>query len=150
MGHQDPKQAIIAYLSEPSVLVSPASAPQPGQSVWRGEVRKGGMDAKPETIYFHKQRNLDHRQVHFVTFEDKEGRQMHCACHVVEESDGSWKSEGGGGGGGWGSGSLPRIAPWANLAGGGWEQANQFYAGGYVEDIGKGVVRVDLVSKNGV
>src|SRR5947207_4791454 len=98
---------------------------------------------KAGNVRFHKERSIAHRQLRFVTFENTSGEQRHMVCHVVEESEGSWKFSGGAGGGGWGAGSLQRGYAQANLGGGGWEQARQSYAGGSVEAGGKGAVRVE-------
>lgn len=143
MAHQDPKQTIIDYLSAASVIISDDPVPQ--TSGWRKQQGRGGFGAKPETIHFLKECSLAHRQLHFVTFENEQGLPMHFSCYIVEENDGIWHVQGGSGGAGKGP---QRASPWANLGGGGWP--NQFYAGGYIQDNGQDVVRVRLLSRNGV
>lgn len=143
MTHQDPKQVIIDYVRASSVISSDTPVPQ--TSGWRKQESRGGFSAKPETIRFLKERSLLHCQLHFVTFEDEQGHQTHLSCYVIEENDGTWNMYGGSGGAGRGP---QRTSPWANLGGGGWP--NQFYAGGYVQDNGQDVVRVRLLSHNGV
>jgi hypothetical protein len=115
MIHQDPKQAIIGHLSAASVMISDDPVPQ--TSGWRKQQYRGGFGAKPETIRFLKERSLAHRQLHFVTFEDEQGRSRHFSGYVVEENDGTWHMQGGSGGAGRGP---QRTSPWATLGGGGW------------------------------
>ncbi|MDQ2904316.1 MAG: hypothetical protein ABI456_01575 [Ktedonobacteraceae bacterium] len=142
MQSSDPKDAIIAFISAPSVTIS--DVPAPNTQGWRGQRSKGGLGARPETIRFLKERHLPQRQLHYVTFEDEKGMPMHFTCYVIEDDDGTWKVQGAAGGSGRGP---QRSAPWANLGGGG---GQQFYAGGRVEHSGQEVARVRLLSANGI
>ena len=157
MSENDPKQVIIEYLSLPEgeVVSQPdANAPavqKDGRWVLPGTMQRGGgMGARASTVRFLKERALPQRQVHAVTFEDETGQPWHFIGFVAQDAQGHWRFEMGGGGGG-GSGSDPRHPlrdhPWANLAGGGWE--DRFWAGGWVVDNGLEVTRVRLTGRNG-
>ncbi|HEX4207857.1 MAG TPA: hypothetical protein VHZ51_27395 [Ktedonobacteraceae bacterium] len=122
-----------------------SDVPPPNTKGWRTQQASGGMDARPETIRFVKDFSISHRQLHFVTFEDQQGKLMNFSCRVVEGSDGTWSMHGGSGGGGRGP---QRSHPWANLGGGGWGQCAQFFAGGYVEDNGQDVALIFHVLKS--
>lgn len=137
-----PKDAVVAYISAPSIIL--VDTPVPNTQGWRKQQSAGGLGAKPETIRFVKERHLVQRQLHYVTFEDEEGRQLHFTCDVIADKSGSWKVQGYSGGAGRGP---QRSSPWANLGGSG---GKQFYAGGRVEDNGQEVVRVRLISANGI
>jgi hypothetical protein len=157
MVTNDPKQAIIDFLSQPEGMVvsqpEPNAPPVPKNGRWvhQGTVQRGGgMGARISTITFLKERSIPHRQVHAVAFEDETGQPHHFICFVMQDAHGSWHFEMGGGGGGRGSDSQDhprRPHPWANLAGGGWE--DRFWAGGWVSDDGFNVVRVRLIGSNG-
>ncbi len=142
MQGSDPKDAIIAYISAPSIMISDVLAPT--TQGWRGQLSKGGLGARSESIRFVKERQLPYRQLHYVTFEDEKGMPMHFTCYVIEDDDGTWKVQGAAGGSGRGP---QRSALWANLGGGG---GQQFYAGGRVEHSGQEVARVHLLSANGI
>jgi hypothetical protein len=156
MVTNDPKQAIIDFLSQSEGVV--VSQPDPhalpvqknGRRVRKGAVQSsGGMGARASTITFLKKRSIPHRQVHAVTFEDEMGQPHHFICFVAQDAHGSWHFEMGGGGAGRGGDSQNhprRPHPWANLAGGGWE--DRFWAGGWISD-GFNVVRVRLIGSNG-
>jgi len=157
MTEYDPKQVIIDYLSLPEGEI--ISQPDPdtpavlkdGRLVRPGILRRGGgMGAKPASVRFLKERSIPHRQVHAVTFEDETGQQWDYVCFVAQDAKGRWHFESGGGGGGTG-GDIKcypaRSDPWANLAGGGWE--DRFWAGGHVIDNGLDVTRVRLTGSNG-
>ena len=157
MSEDDLKQVIIDYLSLPKgeVVSQPDSNAPPvqrdGHWVLPGTVRRGGgMGARASTIKFLKERSIAQRQVHAVTFEDETGQPFHFISFVTQDTQGRWHVEMGGGGGG-GSGSPAsgprRNHPWANLAGGGWE--DRFWAGGWVIDNGLDVTRVRLTGSNG-
>src|SRR5579871_3783292 len=142
MQADDPKQAIIDFLSQPEGEL--VSQPEPADSQeadkkWVSTLRQGGgMGANPATIRFHKERSVAHRQLHAVSFEDSAGRAMHFVCCVAQDEQGHWRFAGGGGGGGRFDDpeqhSPPRPHPWANLAGGGSDA--RFWAGGRVIDQG--------------
>ena len=106
-----------------------------------------GYGAKPETIRFIKGCSLPHRQLHFVTYEDEEGMQMHFTIHVDEVSDGKWRINGGYGGSV--GGELQHSSPRAYI-GGISDNTDQFHGGGYVEPNGHSVARVQLVAANNV
>jgi hypothetical protein len=142
MANQDPRQVIIDYLIQPGVVISDtpiSSAP----NAWRGVLSSGGHGAKAETIKFHKERAIPGHQVHYVTFEDDEGRLWHYTCYVAQDEQGEWHFKGGAGGG---EHSPVRPQPWANL-GGGWH--DYLYAGGRVSNKGLDIARVRLVSNDG-
>jgi len=108
----------------------------------------GGMGARPASVRFLKERSILHRQVHAVTFEDEAGQQWDYVCYVAQDAKGRWHFESGGGGGTGGDiKCYPARSPWANLAGGGWE--DRFWAGGHVIDNGLDVARVRLTGSNG-
>ncbi len=107
------------------------------------------MGAKSASVRFLKERSILHRQVHAVTFEDETGQQWDYVCFVAQDAKGRWHFESGGGGGTGGDIKYypVRSYPWANLAGGGWE--DRFWAGGHVIDNGLDVARVRLTGSNG-
>ena len=121
-----PKDAIVAFLTERNI---------------------GGLGAKPETIRFIKERSLPHRQLHFVIFEDEQGKQMYFIFHVDEVSERKWRINGGSGGSveGGPQHSSPRV-----YLGGSGDSTDQFEAGGYVGHNGHTVARVHLLSANNV
>ncbi len=156
MAENDPKQVIIDYLSLPEGEI--VSQPDPntphvlkdGRRVRPGIIHKGGgMGAKASSVKFLKERSIPHCQVHAVTFEDEAGQQWDCVCFVAQNAQGLWHFEmsGGGGSGGEIKRHPARDHPWANLAGGGWQ--DRFWAGGYVINNGLDVARVRLTGSNG-
>ena len=149
MAEHDPKQAITEYVGLPLGIVQPnppLHASVQGQR-FQGELRRGGgLGAQERTIRFFQERHLPNRQLHEITFEDEAGQHQHWLCFVVQDQQGGWRM-GGGANVSDASHSPVRDHPWANLAGGGWE--DQFWAGGCVLDNGLDVVRVLLISKNG-
>jgi hypothetical protein len=157
MGTNDPKQAIIDFLSQPEGAT--VSQPNPltppvqknGRWVRKGIIKSGGgMGAQASTITFLKARSIPNRQVHAVTFEDETGQPQYFICFVTQDAQGNWHFEMGGGGGGRGDDCqdhLRRPHPWANLAGGGWE--DHFWAGGWIYDDGFNVEHVRLIGSNG-
>ncbi len=144
MNAATPKDAIIAFLSTPSIILSEGSAPdtQPQQ----GQTSIGGFGAKSETIRFIKERSLPHRQLHFVICEDEQGMQWSFTCEVVQGKDGSWRLRGAGAGGG----GIPRHSSPRIYIGGSGDDNNQFYAGGYVGHNGSTIARVQLVFANNI
>ncbi len=150
------KQVIIDFLCLPEgdLVTQPDTNTPPAQrdGFWVGTVRRGGgMGARASTIKFLKERSIARRQVHTVTFEDEAGQPNHFVCFVTQDAQGRWHFEMGGGGAGSSGNDLPchprRNHPWANLAGGGWE--DRFWAGGPVVDNGLNVTRVRLTGSNG-
>lgn len=153
MAANDPKQIIIEFLCSPPGELEPSPLTAVGSTadVPQAQQRKfGGYGAKKETIQFHKERSIPHRQVYAVTFENEEGQQWLFICFMLQDAQGQWRLEAAGGGGGSNKDSWHgpnRGRTWANLAGGGWE--DHFWAGGYVHDNGLPVAKVRLTSKNG-
>jgi hypothetical protein len=148
MNTTNPKDAIAAFVSAPSVIL--ADIPDPSPQGWLMQQRTGGLEAKPETIRFVKERRLPRRQLHYVTFENTQGEQWHSTCYVIEDSDGTWKVHGAwqvrGGSGGAGRGPKS-TSPRVDLGGG---EGEHFHAGGLVQHNGHAIVRVRLLSANGV
>ena len=150
MNRQDPKQVIADFASRPPGTLQPDLLPLRSRSEhrpWREVHRAGGFGAKPITIRFFQERKIPGRQLHEVTFENEEGKQEHWLCYVQESTSGDWRFAGGG--------NVSEIEhsprrshPWANLAGG-WD-GKGFWSGGRVLDNGLDVVRVHLISENGV
>jgi hypothetical protein len=149
MVEHDPRQAITEYVGLPLGIVQPnppLHAPAQGQR-FQGELRRGGgLGARDGTIRFFQERRLPDRQLHEITFEDEAGQHEHWLCFVVQDQQGGWRM-GGGANVSDAKHAPGRDHPWANLAGGGWE--DRFWAGGRVLDNGLDVVRVRLISKNG-
>ncbi len=147
MAH-DPKQTIIDFLStplaEPNSPFVVESAAKPRKGILR---TSGGLGAIASTIHFLKERTLPRHQAHIVAFEDTMGQIWEFTCFIVQEKQDDWVFKGGGGG------SAQRTdghrQPRANLAGG-WGAEGGFYAGGPVSDNGLNVVRVNLVTGNGL
>ncbi len=151
MEGSDPRQVIIDYICRPQgPIIEEKMQPTPsGEShAWRGITRApGGLGAKASTVQFLQQRSIADRQLHLVTFEDEEGRQVSWFCCVLLEPSGQWRYAGGSGGGR--TEETPeREYPWVNM-GGGWKK-KLFWAGGRVLDNGLNVVRVRLVAENGI
>jgi len=96
-----------------------------------------------------KERSILHRQVHAVTFVDGTGQSYYFICFVTQDAQGNWHFEMGGGGGHGGDcqDHPGRPHPWANLAGGGWD--DRFWAGGEIYDDGFHVECVRLIGSNG-
>ncbi len=129
MGYSDPKQAIIASLVRPRATVAWQSAPSPGG--WRAAISHGGgHDADSSTLRFRKQRGIQGREIHPVTFGDQEGRNYRFQVGVVQGIDG-WEASGMAGGG---EGDPPRNKPWVNFCGWGWPQS--FHGGGWLTGEG--------------
>jgi hypothetical protein len=146
----DPKQAIIDHISRPLAPLEP-SPPLPPNIQLQGKPgmirRGGGLGAKAETVRFLQERSLRDRQLHLVVFENEEGKQGQWLCCVLQDVSSYWSFAGGANVGS--VETMPgRSYPWANLAGG-WK-GNLFWAGGRVLDNGMNVVRVRLISDNGI
>lgn len=103
--------------------------------------------ARAGKFTFGKSRGISGRQVHALTFEDRDGRTQSWACCARRDEAGEWHFEGGAGGG-MREGACVRGHPWTNLGGGGWP--SHFYAGGRVEESDGQVARVRLRAANGV
>lgn len=144
MGNSNPRDAIIAYLSAPSSVIS--SNPGPNTQGWQMQQNSGGFAARPETFRFLKVRALAHRQLHFVTFRDAQDFERSMTCYVVEDGNGIWQLQGASGGGS--AHTMQSPTPLVSLGGGGWPSA--FYAGGYVYSNDLDIVRVRLVGNNNV
>jgi hypothetical protein len=139
MGYPDPRQAIVAQLAQPRRKPLWQSAPSPGgprAAISRG----GGHDADPDTVRFVKQRGIPGRELHAVTFADREGMTYRYLVGVVQGA-GGWQVKGLAGGGRRlqdprqsGEGDPPRDQPWVNFCGWGWPRS--FCGGGWV--IGSG------------
>ncbi|MDQ2885380.1 MAG: hypothetical protein M3Y39_04755 [Chloroflexota bacterium] len=150
MARQDPKQIIADYVSRPLGALQPKHhLAGSGQSTRpQGELRRGGgLGAKPTTVRFFQEREIPGRQLHEAIFENEGGKQEHWLCCAQETISGDWRFAGGG--------NISEIEhsptrshPWANLAAG-WDREG-FWSGGRVLDNGLDVVRVRLISKNGV
>src|SRR5258706_9509205 len=61
----NPKDAIVAFVSAPSITL--VDIPAPNTQGWRMQQNAGGLGAKSETIRFVKEHHLPHRQLHYVT-----------------------------------------------------------------------------------
>ena len=150
MIESNPKQVIIEYISRPLAPLElapppPPDAPLQGQP---GMIRRGGgLGAKVATIHFLQERNLPNRQLHIVTFENEEGYHDQWLCCVLQDRPKHWRYAGGANIGH--VNEMPRRGyPWVNMAGG-WK-GNLLWAGGHVLDNGLDVVRVRLISENGI
>lgn len=78
MTGNDPKQAIIEYISQPLGQIEPAPPLPPGieRKGTQGIMRKGGgLGAKVQTIRFLQEQSLPDLQLHVVTFENEDGQQ---------------------------------------------------------------------------
>jgi len=149
MTENDPKQVIIEYISEPLGQIEPEPPLPPGveHKGYRGITRKGGgLGAKVQTIRFLQERTLPDLQLHALTFENEDGQQEHYIWCVRQDMPGHWRSAGGANF--HPAENISRGHPWVNLAGG-WSR-NFLWAGGRVLDDGLDVVRVRLISENGI
>jgi hypothetical protein len=149
MTESDPKQVIIEHISEPLGQIEPEPALPSGieRKGIRGITRKGGgLGAKVQTIRFLQERTLPDLRLHAVTFENEDGRQDWWFCCVRQYLPGHWRSAGGANF--HPAKNISREHPWINLAGG-WNR-DFLWAGGRVLDNGLDVVRVRLISENGI
>ena len=145
MQGADPKEVIVDWLVQPSVVIS-ESRGEGGLVV--GQVRQGGQEADPATIRFLKERSIPGRQIHAVAFESlMDGRRFNAlwTVQLIQDDSGNWQMRGGSGGGD--DGPI-REHPWANLGGGG--SPDEFCMGGRVIDNGLAIARVRLVTGNGL
>ena len=148
-SNSDPKQAIIDYISQPLGKSEAAPPPTSGVEHPRPQpmTRKGGgLGAKVSTIQFLQERSIPTRQLHLVTFENETDEQEYWLWCVREVTPGQWRTAGG-------ANIHPREKitrehPWVNLAAG-WSR-DVFWAGGTVHDNGLNVIRVRLISENGI
>ncbi len=151
MAEHDPQQVITEYISQPLAPLEPSPLPagvQLGEDWVPGMIRRGGgLGAKASTVQFLQARSLPTRQLHVVAFENEEGQQEQWLQCVRQDLPGSWRNAGGANIGK-GEGMPKRDSPWVNLAGG-WS-SDLFWAGGRVLDNGLDVVRVRLISANGI
>ncbi len=144
MAH-DPRQTVIDVLSAPlstsdsSLSIVGATGPR------EGSVRtSGGIGAIPSTIRVLKERTVPLHYASLVTFEDVQGQTWEFACFVVQEGQHNWVFKSGG------SVSQKNVEkqPHVNLAGG-WAEGG-FSAGGRVNANGADIVRVDILSIDGI
>ncbi len=144
MAH-DPRQTVIDVLSAPLSATS-SSLPIVGATGPReGSVRtSGGIGAVPSTIRILKERIVPLHYASLVTFEDIQGQSWEFACFVVQEGQHNWVFKSGG------SVSQKNVEhqPHVNLAGG-WAEGG-FSAGGRVNANGADIVRVDILSVDGI
>ncbi len=149
MTGNDPKQVIIEYISQPLGPIEPEPPLPPGfeRKEPQGILRKGGgLGAKVQTILFLQERSLPDLQLHAVTFENEDGQQEYYIWCVRQDMPGHWRSAGGANF--HPTENISRGRPWVNLAGG-WNR-DFLWAGGCVLDNGHDVVRVRLISENGI
>jgi hypothetical protein len=144
MGYSDPRQAIVAQLTQPRRKPLWQSAPSPGgpqAAISRG----GGHDADPDTVRFVKQRGTPGQELHAVAFADRDGRTYRYLVGLVHDAKGGWQVKGLAGGG---QGDPPRNQPWVNFCGWGWPRS--FRGGGWVIGSGsKAAARVRLRFRGG-
>ncbi len=144
MAH-DPRQTVIdvlsAPLSTPDSALSIVGANGPRDGVVR---TNGGIGAVPSTIRILKERTVPLHYASLVTFEDVQGQMWEFACFVVQEGQHNWVFKSGG------SVSQKNVEkqPHVNLAGG-WAEGG-FSAGGRVYANGADIVRVDIISVDGI
>ena len=149
MTENDPKQVIIEHISEPLAQIEPESILRPDikRKGIRGVTRKGGgLGAKVQTIRFLQERTLPGLQLHAVTFENEDGQQEWWFCCVQQYLPDHWWSVGGVNFDP--AEKISREHPRVNLVGG-WSE-DFFWAGGCVIDNDLDVVRVRLISENGI
>jgi hypothetical protein len=129
MLEQNPKQAIIEFLSVP-----------------RNEKMKG----KATGVHFLKERAIAGCQIHVMTFEDKDGKHFYGFCVAGQDATGSWRIRGATfSEGDPGTHEPVYMQPSVGFfCGGGF--GSEFYAGGYVQDADAGITEVHLVSNNGI
>lgn len=48
-------------------------------------------NVKATTIRFFQQRSLPQRQIHAVTFDNKEGQQQRWLCIIIQDEQGHWR-----------------------------------------------------------
>jgi hypothetical protein len=129
MVEQNPKQAIIEFLSVP-----------------RSEIMKG----KAAVVHFLKERAIAGCQIHAVAFEDEAGEHFYGCCVAGQDATGTWRISGATfSEGDPGTHEPVYKQPSVGLFGGG-GYGSAFYAGGYVQDTDPGITEVHLVSNNGI
>jgi hypothetical protein len=128
MTEREPKQVIVDFFSAP---------------------REG--DVRVDTATFHslKERTIPGHGLHMVAFRDEVGQQYHGHFFLDQDATGAWRVRGAS----WNEGIVgtrtpTRDQPWVSVFGGGDERT--FYAGGNVVDHNRDVMRVRLISPNGV
>jgi hypothetical protein len=151
MGHPDPRQAVMAHLTQPTGRealmpeatqeINPSTGPV--ASFRRGK----SFEADPDSIEFRKERGTEDRRLFAVSFTDEAGNDWFWLV-AAELDETGWTAHGvAGGTDGPAPGRRPgltRAAPWLNLCGQ-WG-ADRFYAGGelHVGNSRVGLVRVTL------
>lgn len=118
---------------------------EPKQVITEFLIHHEWTNAEAATIHFFQQRSLPQRQIHAVTFDNKEGQQQHWLCVIIQDEQGHWYLQSGGALGE--AINSPRNYPWVNLAAGNSE--NTFWAGGSIITHGFGIKRVRLISAKG-
>ncbi len=126
---QNPKQAIIAFLSVP---------------------RNEKMQGKAAVVHFLKERSIAGCQIHAIAFEDEAGQHFYGCCVAGQDATGTWRISGATlSEGDPGTHEPAYTQPSVGLFGGG-GYGSAFYAGGYVQDNDTGISEVHLVSNNGI
>lgn len=144
MAH-DPRQTVIDFLSAPLSELDSSLSIVSDVKPREGAIRtSGGMGAVPSTIRILKERTVPLHYASLVTFEDIQGHRWEFVCFVVQEGQHNWVFKSGG------SVSQKNVerAPHVNLAGG-WAEGG-FSAGGRVNAKGADIVRVDILSVDGI
>ncbi len=119
---------------------------EPKQVITEFLIHHEWTNAEAATIHFFQQRSLPQRQIHAVTFDNKEGQQQHWLCITIQDEQGHWCLQSAGPLGE--AIDLPtQNYPWANLAAG--NGKNTFWAGGTVTTHGLDIKRVRLISTDG-
>ncbi len=144
MAH-NPRQTVIDVLSAPLNTAEGALSIVGAHGPREGSVRtSGGVGAVPSTIRILKERTVPLHYASLVTFEDVQGRTWEFECFVVQEGQHNWVFKSGG------SVSQKNVErfPHVKLAGG-WAEGG-FSAGGRVYANGADIVRVDILSVDGI
>jgi hypothetical protein len=151
MGHSDPRQAVLAHLTQPAARQAsiPETTPEiepstgPVASLHRGK----SFEAEPDSVEFHKERGTADRRLFAVSFTDVAENDWFWLV-AAELDEAGWTAHGvAGGSDGPAPGRRPGLtqaAPWLNLCGQ-WG-ADRFYAGGelHVGSSRVGLVRITL------
>ncbi len=135
MANSNPRQEIVNRLQRLFALPPAQSADEPPE----------------HRVQFLKERHLEDRQVHAVTFLDRGGQAVYFICYLEQNEEGMWNFRGGGGGNveqDIQRAKLMHGQAWVNLHGGGWPM--HFYAGGFVIKAEQEVARVSLITSNGL
>ncbi len=128
MTEREPRQVIVDFFSVP---------------------REGDVRVDTATVHTLKERTIPGYGLYMVAFRDEAGQQYHGHCFLDQDATGAWRVKGAS----WNEGIVgirtpTRDQPWVSVFGGGDDRT--FYAGGNVVDHNRGVMRVRLISPNGV